>query len=224
MNITGINYEGGKIIQHVMKSEHCIAYANIQIAMDAPYDGRVADETVRNKGRSELQFHAKYNYSDEMVIKNMRDIIRYIVETYPDKRLVMQIARGRAAVSMVEEVVKPALGDAIHITQIIHGYRSVDYFDISNVDYDFVFINVGMFAVLGTESYKVPVGTICNPRITYNVDNMDMHISNRQCFDDNRNVLNVFCAPRMTLYGIDDNMPFITPDVYPAEHVMKLLL
>ncbi len=44
----GINYEGGKIISHVLKyPQQCIAYANCQIAMDAPYHGRVADESHR---------------------------------------------------------------------------------------------------------------------------------------------------------------------------------
>ena len=37
----GINFEGGKIIKYILQSKNCIAYANIQIAMDAPYDDRV---------------------------------------------------------------------------------------------------------------------------------------------------------------------------------------
>ena len=40
----GINFEGGKIIKHILQSNYCKGYANVQIAMDAPYHGRVADE------------------------------------------------------------------------------------------------------------------------------------------------------------------------------------
>ena len=41
----GINFEAGKIITHIKDCPNCVGYANLQIAMDAPYHGRVADET-----------------------------------------------------------------------------------------------------------------------------------------------------------------------------------
>ncbi len=75
---TGINFEGGKIIKYILQSKKCIAYANIQIAMDAPYNGRVADEKLRNLGRSELQFDKKYRYSDLYVQCQLYSILEYI--------------------------------------------------------------------------------------------------------------------------------------------------
>ena len=105
-NIVGINYEGGKIISHILKSENCIAYANCQIAMDAPYHGRVADETIRSKGRSEVQFPG---YTDEYLISQLEQIFNYIKKNYPNIKIVIQIARGRSAVSMKDEIIGPIL-------------------------------------------------------------------------------------------------------------------
>jgi len=70
--VVGINFEGGKIIKHILQDSNCIAYANLQIAMDAPYHDppRVADETLRLKGRSETQFAG---YDEEALIKKFKN-------------------------------------------------------------------------------------------------------------------------------------------------------
>ncbi len=80
----GINFEGGKIIKYILESKNCIAYANIQIAMDAPYDGCVADEKLRNLGRSELQFDKKYDYSDLYAQCQLYSIFECINKKYSD--------------------------------------------------------------------------------------------------------------------------------------------
>ena len=229
----GINYEGGKIIKHVLQSKHCIAYANIQIAMDAPYDGRVADEKLRNKGRSELQFPPKYGYSDLFVQCKLYNIIKHIREKHPDTKIIMQIARGRSGISMYNEVLLPVLfplglihPDGTPYTKkfkLLYGYRSSDYFQSSRMKTDFVFINIGMFAVL-TNANQIKVGQICNPAITYDILDMNMNINGKSTFNDNKNVLNSFPdISKITLCGIADDMPFITPDVYPKQKIKRLL-
>ena len=135
----GINFEGGKIIKHVLETKQCIAYANIQIAMDAPYHGRVADEKLRNKGRSELQFPKKYGYSDSLVQDKISQILKYIKENYPNMKVIMQIARGRSAINMYEEVLKSILQEYNLVSEdgninprkfkIVNGYRSKNYFN-----------------------------------------------------------------------------------------------
>lgn len=64
MNCIGINYEAGNIVRHITKFEGCVGYANIQVAMDAPFADRVADETVRRLGRSELQY-ISHDYDED---------------------------------------------------------------------------------------------------------------------------------------------------------------
>jgi hypothetical protein len=229
----GINFEGGKIIKHVLQSKHCVAYANVQIAMDAPYHGRVADEKLRNKGRSELQFPPKYGYSDVLVQCKLYKIIQHIQDKYPNTKIVMQIARGRSGISMYDEVLRPVLfplglvnaDGAPHAKKfkLLYGYRSTDYYQCSRAKSNFVFMNIGMFAVL-TNANNVSVGEICNPTITYDVVDTDMNISGKRVFNDNKNVLNSFSdISKITLCGIADNMPFITPDVYSKQKINWLL-
>jgi len=231
----GINYEGGKIIKHILQqqSKHCLAYANVQIAMDAPYHGRVADEKLRDKGRSELQFPPKYGYSDVLVQCKLYKIIQHIQEKYPNKKIVMQIARGRSGLSMYEEVLRPVLFPLglIHSDgtpynkkfKLVYGYRSTDYYQSSRMKTDFIFINIGMFAVL-TNVSQINVGQICNPVITYDIIDSDMNISGKRTFYDNKNVLNSFQdISKITLCGIADDMPFITPDVYSKQKIKWLL-
>jgi len=229
----GINFEGGKIIKHVLETKQCIAYANIQIAMDAPYHGRVADEKLRNKGRSELQFPKKYGYSDSLVQDKISQILKYIKENYPNIKVIMQIARGRSAINMYEEVLKPILQEYNLVSEdgninprkfkIVNGYRSKNYFKYSSTKSDFIFLNIGMFAVL-TNVSKINVGQICNPIITYDVINTDLKFKGKHVFTDKKNILNTFSnIPKILLFGIDDTMPFITPDVYPKEKINKLL-
>lgn len=230
--IIGINYEGGKIIKHVLQSDHCISYANVQIAMDAPYHNRIADASLRNKGRSELQFDKKYRYIDAIVQCKLMNIIEYILEHYPNKKIIMQIARGKAAIPMYIDVIKPLLFHYGLLNKkddpnpkkikIINGYRTKDYFDISSINTDFIFINIGMFAVL-THDDKINVGQVCNPIITYDI-NENLNYINKTLFNSDKNILNYFSnIPKFILLGISDDMPFITPENY-SEKQMSILI
>jgi hypothetical protein len=232
-HVCGINFEGGKIIKHVLQSKYCTSYANIQIAMDAPYHGRVADEKLRSKGRSELQFPPKYGYSDVLVQCKIYKIIQYIQEKYPDTKIIMQIARGRSGISMFDEVLRQVLfplglvnADGLpkpNKLKVVYGYRSADYYKYSHVKSNFVFINIGMFAVLSNVNV-VKVGAICNPVTTYDISDMEMNISEKNTFSNDKNVLNSFQdVQKIVLCGIADDMPFITPDVYSKQQINALL-
>jgi hypothetical protein len=145
----------------------------------------------------------------------------------------MQIARGRAGISMFNEVISPALSPLSLLEsngtpnadklQVIYGYRSTDYFDYTKINSDFIFVNVGMFAVL-TNSDIINVGMICNPIISYSIIDSTMRVSNEAHFDDNKNILNKFNdISKIILFGIADNMPFITPDIYPKTSIDTLI-
>ena len=45
--VCGLNYEGGKIINHILREKDCLAFANVQIRMDAPWLGEVANDAKR---------------------------------------------------------------------------------------------------------------------------------------------------------------------------------
>jgi hypothetical protein len=221
----GINYEGGKIITHVLSSPNCVAYANCQIAMDAPYHGRVADESHRSQGRSELNFSG---YREDLLKENLNKIFRYITDTYPSKKLVIQIARGRSSIQTFEEVLKPVLyanGFDQLSYSVYNGYRTKDYF--SDFSEEFVFVNYGMFAVLSNPD-SIYVGELCNPTITYNIDSYQDNkfdvAKEKYYFDNDKNILNNFNSiKQIKLFGIADNMAFITPKDYTRESVNELL-
>lgn len=223
-NIVGINYEGGKIISHILKSENCIAYANCQIAMDAPYHGRVADESIRSRGRSELQFPG---YTDEYLISQLEQIFDYIKINYPDIKIVIQIARGRSGESMINEIIDPILSK-LKITdyEFKSGYRSTYYYTPLDTT-KFVFVNIGMFAVL-TNVENTKVGQICNPTETVIATELthDKKILSDYTvtsFDDKKNILSNMTFQKIKLIGIADTMPFVTPDVYPKSSIDKLI-
>ena len=231
----GSNYEGGKIINHILKSPHCIGYANIQIAMDAPFHGRVADEAIRSLGRSELQFPAKYGYSDQLVIDKIVDILILINQKYPNIEIIIQIARGRSGINMFNEVLKPILqkfglvdcdGNVIPSKcKVVYGYRSKDYFDYSQMTTDFVFLNIGMFAVLNNVD-NICVGKVCNPLVTYDITDICLHLdeTSKTVFNDAANILNLLDdIPNIILCGIDDVMPFIVPEVYSKKNIEHLV-
>lgn len=223
-NIVGINYEGGKIISHILKSENCIAYANCQIAMDAPYHGRIADESIRSKGRSELQFPG---YTDEYLISQFEEIFNYIKINYPGIKIVIQIARGRSAVPMKDEIIGPILSKLKIIDyEFKSGYRSTDYYTPRDTT-EFVFVNIGMFAVL-TNVGNTKVGQICNPTETIiatelTPDKKILSDYTVTSFDNKKNILSNMTFQKIKLIGIADNMPFVTPDVYPKSSINKLI-
>jgi len=85
-----------------------------------------------------------------------------------------------------------------------------------------------MFAELSND-IKVNVGEICNPVITYDINsyclpngfNYDGKVSFER---DDKNILNTFRdIKKLKLFGIDDMMPFVTPDIYRKDHVMAMV-
>jgi len=226
-HVMGINFEGGKIINHIKKYEQCIAYANCQVAMDAPYHDvpRVADESVRSSGRSESQFKG---YDEEKLKNKLEEILSLINEKYPRIRLIIQIARGRSSEPTFVEVIKPVL-DKVGIIDVVtkYGYRTENYYVPPNKD-PFVFLNYGMFAELSC-NISVEVGEICNPVITYDVTNYKpdtgFEFKNKKSFEkDDKNILNeIVDIKKLTLFGIADEMKFITPDIYNKEHVISMI-
>lgn len=222
--IIGINYEAGKSIQHVRYKKNCLGYANIQIVMDAPFQGRVANEKVRGKSRSELQME---NYKEDLLIKSLTNIFEYINREYPNIKLVIQIARGRSWESMFNEVILPILNTLeIPNYEIKSGYRRKNYWTPST-DEPFIYVNIGMFAILSNKDAAY-VGEICNPVETRNIlDYTTSFILSpvTMQFRDSKNILLRFPEiKQMYLYGISDTMPFITPNVYKSEEEVKKLL
>jgi hypothetical protein len=225
--VVGINYEGGKIIKHILSNPKCVAYANCQIAMDAPYHTipRVADETIRSMGRSESQFKG---YDEDKLRAKLKDIFTFIKDTYKDIRIVIQIARGRAAEATFNEVIKPVL-DNMNITDVefVNGYRSQNYYTTLKTT-EFVFVNYGMFAEL-SDDIDVNVGEICNPVITYDINTYNhkdgFTYGEETHFDrDEKNILNHFGdIKKLKLFGINDDMAFITPDKYDKAHIVELV-
>jgi hypothetical protein len=222
----GINYEGGKIINHVLKFDNCVGYVNCQIAMDAPYHKmpRVADETIRSSGRSESQFKG---YNELKLQSDLKMIFKYIKETYPKVKIVIQVARGRSAESTIKEVIMPVLNELkITLIEYVFGYRSTDYYIPKNKS-KFVFFNYGMFAEL-SENLTINVGQICNPVITYKIKNYNdvdgFHVLKTKFIHKNKNILNNFKFPKLILYGIDDKMKFITPDIYKKKFINNQLV
>lgn len=244
--VIGVNFEAGKIIEHVRKMPNCLAYANCQISMDAPFSDRVADDTVRNVGRSELAF-VKHGYDEGKLIAKFKEILRLMKTNYLDKnpqtKMVIQIARGKAAKSTFKEVIEPVLEELRIIRyKIVVGYRKRDYYKyIYKTAHGphgepFVFVNYGMFGVL-TNDDKIGVGEICNPTITYSItsDNKKpktgkigikkVEGSELRFGSDLRNILNdkSLGIRKIKLYGIDDDMPFITPDKYDVSNFEEII-
>lgn len=224
----GINFESGKIITWETKCKNCEAWANCQIGMDAPYYGRVADETVRSKGRSELSFKG---YREDALIKKLTQIFDHIKNKYPDLLLVIQIARGRAGKQMFDEVIEPILKKIkIDKYKTQYGYRTANYFECRDLEEDFVFVNIGMFAVL-TQPENVYVGELCNPVRTWNIlsyNKVDKEFEiEKQMYsfeNDESNILNSFDdIQKIRLFGIGDCMEFITPDKYDVHAIEKLI-
>lgn len=225
----GINFEGGKIISWESKCKNCIGWANCQIAMDAPYHSRVADESVRQQGRSEDVF----GYDKIKFQLDIKNIFQFIKSHYPGVKIVIQIARGRAGVPMFEETLKPVF-DEIQLDnyQVAYGYRTAEYFDCRDISEPFVFINIGMFAVL-TNVSEITVGEICNPSKTWSIEKYDNKKSRfvikgepTDWSNDNKNILSnpeFSNFKKINLFGISDCMDFITPDKYSIDAINELI-
>lgn len=217
--------------------------------MDAPFSDRVADDTVRNVGRSELAF-VKHGYDESKLIAKFKEILRLMKTNYLDKipqtKMVIQIARGKAAKSTFKEVIEPVLEELKIVRyKIVIGYRNHDYYkynyktahSASGANGEpFVFVNYGMFGVLSNDD-KIGVGEICNPVTTYSItsDNKKpktgkvivkkVEGSELRFGSDSRNILNdkSLGIRKIKLYGIDDDMLFITPDKYDVSNFMQII-
>jgi len=220
----GINYEGGKIMTHILQFTQCVGYANCQIAMDAPFHSRVASESVRKEGRSETQFPG---YEEEYLIAQLKEIFLFINEKFYNTKIVIQVARGRAAHSMTCEIILPILMEiSVPKYEFVYGYKSNKYY-IPKTEDDFIFVNIGMFAVLNDVD-KIAVGEVCNPNKTSNVSEMvDSELLSDYIittFYDEKNILDKFPQIKnILLIGIADDMPFITPDIYSKESIDLLI-
>ena len=239
--LQGINYESGKIIDHITKSKNCVCYANIQIAMDAPFGGddRIADESVRKEGRSELHFNKD---ADKLITSTFKRVIGHLITNYSTvSALVIQVARGRSAGPMISDVLQPVINDFssnkkidFNFRNIIWatGYRTKDYFDHTVIHTDFIFINVGMFGVLNNLRSTIP-GTIFNPIRSYSLTTTDKEtkkyehftLSSPKHYTTKDNILNdMKDINPVILYGIDDAMKFVTPDSYNKEKLLATLM
>jgi hypothetical protein len=227
--IIGVNYEAGKIIDNIRSLPNCLAYANVQIAMDAPFSDRVASESVRSKARSELLFEG---YNEPLLILKLKEIIIQIKTEYLNKipfpKLIIQISRGRASISTRDDIIIPILIELsipIENVEFIYGYRTREYY--SGNEIPFVFLNYGMYGVL-TNNDKISVGEICNPILSYSITGIKGNLSfineGSSFIDDPKNILNnINNIKKIILFGIEDNMPFITPEVYNVEDFNKLI-
>lgn len=115
--VLGVNYEGGRVLDHALALPGCIGAVNAQIAMDAPFAGHVAHEGVRSQGRSEAQFEG---YDEAALVRSLAQLFGAVREQMTDAKaagdgrqqplaLVIQIARGRSGRGFYDEVVAPAL-------------------------------------------------------------------------------------------------------------------
>jgi len=226
----GINFESGKIINHIIKFNNCKGWANCQIAMDAPFAGRIADEEVRKKGPSENSFEG---YDEFKLTSNLEEILSYIKKEYPNIKIVIQIARGKAGIPMFCNVIKPIL-DKLLIDKkkytVKFGYRAIDYYNSDNLEEDFIFVNIGMYAVL-TNIDEIYVGELCNPVQTWNILNYseekeEFNYEETEFNWENNlnNILNNFeNIKKIKLFGIADDMNFITPKDYKKNAIDKLI-
>jgi hypothetical protein len=224
---TGVNYEAGKIITHILKYSNCVGYANLQIAMDAPYHGRVADEKVRTIGRSELQFPG---YDEPKLVANLTQIFEEIIKKHgKDIKIVVQIARGRSAKPTFDEVITPIL-EELNITnfETKFGYRTPDYY-VPTDKTPFFYVNYGMVAIVSNVD-KIPVGQICNPVLSIPVlkynskKGFTISKSKTKKFNTSKNIMNsMSIITKIRLFGMADDMPFMTPETYSKEHVFAMI-
>jgi hypothetical protein len=212
------NYEGGKIVDYAQQSKLLAGYANIQLAMDAPFFGRTADTDARRAapgGRVELTFP---DYDEGAVLTSLKEAFSAIREKQGRTHMLylFQVARGTAAAATKRDLLVPAM-NAAGITDfgISTGYRSANYF--RQPKRPFTFVNVGMAASLSKTS--LPTGELCVPATSHDVrqrENGQMWVGRMREHKDDLLVDAGFTA--INLFGIEDDMPFITEENYPDGH------
>ncbi len=190
--------------------------------MDAPYDGIVATEEIRLIGPTETQLE---EYNEEKLIMSLNMIFDYIITNFKQTLIIIQIARGKSSfntIYLLRNILKNISKNQIEYV-IQCGYKSENYFHIPAKK--FVFVNIGMVARL-TYIYDFPAGTVLNPITSVDLDLAfdEMVITNIRSHSDNLNILNNFTIiQKIILFGISDNMPFITPNDYIKEKMQILI-
>ena len=129
---------------------------------------------------------------------------------------------------MVCEVILPILMKmSIPKYEFVYGYRHKNYY-IPTVREEFIFVNIGMFAVL-EKVESTEIGEICNPTETLIISDLspdnklvsDYVITN---FSNDKNILSKIPSfKEFLLFGIADTMAFITPDAYPKASIDELI-
>jgi hypothetical protein len=127
---------------------------------------------------------------------------------------------------MYEEVLLPIVNRLkLEKIEFVTGYRSTNYY-VPTTDDEFIFVNIGMFAVL-QDVESVKVAEICNPNETIIITSKedeniitDYEITH---FNDKKNILNSLPFQKITLAGIADSMPFVTPKDYLKEKIDELI-
>lgn len=133
---------------------------------------------------------------------------------------------------LYNDVIRPIIqkfgfSDAI----IVFGYKTKDYYSPSDSE-PFVFVNIGMFAIL-TNIDLIRVGQICNSMSTYEILGYDIKLG---CdiksgfitnfvpivFND-KNILLNLPLTHITLFGLADNMEFVTPHAYDKDYILDLI-
>ncbi len=223
----GVNYEGGKIIKHVMRYEGCLAYANCQFVMEAPYNilPRIAVEPIHAGGRSELQLDG---YNEGKIMDQLGRVFKHIRDVFQNVKVVIQVTRSKAAANQTfKALILPVLkAEGIDNYQLVTGYKEKDYFKPSGRE-RFVFVNFGLFSDI-TETSSLKVGDLCNPITTYNIVGYNHEIgftyTDRLLLNDNKNILlRMPFAKKITLFGLDDSMPPFVPDMYSERNVHILI-
>lgn len=220
--IYGLNYEGGKIIKHVLQQIDCLAYANVQIRMDSPWSGEVADEVKRQLGPYETQLDG-YAERKLLMIDKLTSVLQKaekIIMSFGNVRqLVIQIARGKACQWFIPDIIMPiieTLSPTIKsMITLVKGYKKPDYYNHNIVDGPFIFINVGMFASVA----HCDLVEVCVPVKTFDLDS-HLNICQWNEHTDDFGIL-VGLTP-MILGGIADDAPFIEPKKYDYHVVLAL--
>lgn len=243
----GINYEGGKITDYAEQCPLCLGYVNAQIAMDAPFHNQIADEAVRNVGRSEKSMSG---YSETKMISDI-DSLMQIIKTFlvvkggasqTEPLTIIQIARGRSATDTISLITPLLEGNCISRYNITTGYKTGCYFQYPTEP--FVLLNIGMFGRL-TQVDTITPGSVFNPTYSFDLvpseDGTDsisgptvdatrvsthcvaMRSTVPRTHISSKNLLHNSAFPSLILLGIDDSMPFVTPAVYDKGDMYRLV-
>lgn len=227
----GVNYEGHKITEYAL-AHGAVCALNVQVAMDAPFDGDVADEATRAVGRSEQQF-AGYRHSAMLCgIQTALSQLRATCLARGATVLFVQVARGRSAKAFFDDSIAPNLpSDLPH--QAWFGYKSGDFFVPPEGNVRFGFVNFGMFARLsggvrpgevftcveGTPVTRDENGHLCVDRWIRSRPGVEV----AQVVAGHEQALILTAGlPAIRLLGIADDMPFVTPEAYTKADLLAM--